>query len=446
MGEQKKSEKNKSKAFRVIIGFLICAVFISAGFTGMNQLSASKKGAEKKKPSETRLEVETMPAEKQNISLVAKGYGEAYPVNVMTISPEVSGRVVEASDRLNQGEIINKGEFLFKIDSTDYEIDAEKATIKVTLQQNKISRLTVESENDQARLASVKRNTQLAKTEFLRLKTLYEKEKVGSLSSVDQAEQTFNSLLDTEKNLVKTIALYPLLIAEAQSNLEEARSDLKTARLNVQRCTLSAPFTGRIKEESIEKGKHINIGTNALVLADDTVLEIQVPLSDKDAFQILHLRKSDSPASWYSGLKNRKCVVRTVTGEVSNSVDAVIDRIVKYDSASRTLFVAVRVDQDIPTESRIPVMDGMFCVVSISGKVMEDAVKIPKTAVNSDDTIYLVIQNRLKTFPVNVVMEDGDYSYITGTLETGDRIITTKLVNPLENSLLTDLNSTGDLR
>ncbi|MCP4020957.1 MAG: hypothetical protein GY729_03870 [Desulfobacteraceae bacterium] len=40
----------------------------------------------------------------------------------------------------------------------------------------------------------------------------------------------------------------------AQNNLEHVRSDLKTTQLNIQRCIIIAPFTGRIKQESADKG------------------------------------------------------------------------------------------------------------------------------------------------------------------------------------------------
>ena len=43
---------------------------------------------------------------------------------------------------------------------------------------------------------------------------------------------------------------------------------------------------------------------------------------------------------------------------------------------------------------------------------------------------------RLKTRNVQVARVDGDYAYISGGLKNGDRVIVTRLVDPLENILL----------
>lgn len=421
-----------------------CTMVIWAGVAGMNLLAASKKEPAQKKIIKKNLSVTTIPVLKQDTAVYVSGYGQAKPVNLVDISPEISGKIVQKYKTLDQGRVVQKGELLFRIDSTDYETEAEKADIKVKLQENQISQLQLSFKKDQERLETIRKSTRLAKTEFSRLKQLYEKERVGTLSNVEQAEQSYNTLLDTERNMVKSVALYPLQIAQAQSNLSDAMSDLKTAQLNVKRCLLTAPFTGRIKEESIQMGGYIAKGSRGMILADDTALEIEVPLSEQDAFEILGLRSNGSNFTWFSDPANMECHVETVGQTLSASVPAKVDRIVKYDPDSRSIYIAVRIygDGRFSTDSVPPVVDGMFCKVSLKVKTVSDAVKIPVALLNSDNTIYLARNNRLTTLPVTRIMEDGDNIYISGDFEPQDQIITTKLSHPVENRVLEIADST----
>ncbi|MCF8068580.1 MAG: biotin/lipoyl-binding protein [Desulfobacterales bacterium] len=437
--------KNLKLSRKSLFITVACFLVIAFGITGMNSLAASKKEPDRKETIIKKMSVTTIPAVEEDIPVSVTGYGQANPVYITEISPQVSGRIIEKHIVLDEGGIVKKGDTLFKIDATDYEIDAEKAEIRVRLQENQIEQFKVSCEKDQGRLTAVKQNTALAKSEFSRLKTLYENDRVGTLSAVEEAEQSYNSLLDTEKSLEKTIDLYPLQIAEAQNNLADAKSDLKTARLNVKRCIVTAPFSGRIKEASIETGTYITTGTLALILADDRTLEIQVPLSDKDAFEFLGLQGGQEEASPLTSLQQIECRVETVTGNVFADFPATLHRVVKYDSNSRTIWIAVRVIQeDIGnTGISLSLMDGMFCKVFFKGKALKDTVKIPASIFNSDNTVYLVRDQKLKILPVNKIMEDGDHVYVSGEFQSRDQIITTTLANPIENTALDIINSDG---
>ncbi len=46
------------------------------------------------------------------------------------------------------------------------------------------------------------------------------------------------------------------------------------------------------------------------------------------------------------------------------------------------------------------------------------------------------MQNRLKTVPVEVARVEGDAAYVKEGLNPGDIVITTRLIDPLENALL----------
>jgi hypothetical protein len=71
---------------------------------------------------------------------------------------------------------------------------------------------------------------------------------------------------------------------------------------------------------------------------------------------------------------------------------------------------------------------------------LENAFQVPRSAVSFKNTVFMAKNRRLKTIPVEVARVDNDFAYITGGLSDGDRVITTRLVDPLENASLEILN------
>ena len=427
-----KFNKKNSPVLKGILMSLVCVAILATGFGGMRLMAETKKAPSIKPTIKKGMSVTSISVLKQAVAVTAVGYGQAEPVREDVISPRVYGIVMEKNPNLDPGGRVEKDEILFKIDATDYEITAEKASIQVELRNNQIEQLKVSFKKDKGRLDAIQQNTRLARQEFLRLKQLYKNSRVGTLSARDSAEQTYNSLLDTEKNLKKSLDLYPLQIAEAQANLADEKANLKATRLDVNRCVIVAPFSGRIKESSVETGAHVSTGFSALILCDDRILEIKVPLSDREAFEVLNLR-GDSKSPGRLDVKNLTCRVEIVTGHKNSSIKGTVHRVIKYDSDSRTLTLAARVYQEDMAGAALPLMDGMFCKIIFTGPVIEDLVKIPANALNSNQTVYLDRAHQLKTLDVTQVMADGDHVYVTGGFLNGDRIITTQLNNPFEN-------------
>ncbi len=139
----------------------ICTGIIMAGAVITAILINIAPPPEKKEVEKKRLQVEVLTAEKKDYPVFIKAYGEAGSMRVVHISPEISGKVASIHPGLESGEIIKKGELLFKIDSESYE-----ATINT----------------GKKRLNILERSSELAKKEYDRVKKLFEQNNVGSVS------------------------------------------------------------------------------------------------------------------------------------------------------------------------------------------------------------------------------------------------------------------------
>jgi multidrug efflux pump subunit AcrA (membrane-fusion protein) len=433
--------KAKRPVQNIIFRILTCILILAAGIFGMISLASQKKPPAAAENEEHALRVEAIRAQPADAPVVITGYGEVHTLKVVPLSPEVSGTIVAIHPRLDTGEIIPMGETLFRIDTRNYDAAVKEARAAEMQWKNTIKRLEKQFSIDRQRLSTLQRNRELAELEFHRRQSLFQKNKVGTRSAVEKAEQAFNAAMDQVDQLNKALALYPIQIKEAQSSLASARARLSVAAVNLDRCTVAADFDARVKSVSIEEGQYVASGQQALTLADDSTLEIHVPLDSRDARQWLQFNGSrkHGKATWFTGLEPVICSIRWTEANGSPAWQGCLHRVVRFDRQTRTLTVAVRIDFHDATghgTQGLPLVEGMFCCVDIPGKTLKNIYRLPNWAVSYKNTIYKIQDSRLKTVPVKVARVEGDTAIVSHGLQPGDLVVSTRLADPLENILL----------
>jgi RND family efflux transporter MFP subunit len=433
--------KPQRPVVNILMRIVICIVILGLGVLGMTQLASLKKPPAEVAVTERPVRVHARTVHPEDVPVFITGYGEAKTITEVVIAPEISGQVVAKHPRLHTGEIINEGETLFKIDPRNYQAACDEARASVAQLVSSVDRLKKQYTIDRERYKTLLRNQELSRAEFSRLQRLYENDKVGTRSGVENAEKGYNTAMDQADQMKRAIELYPIQIKETQSSLASARARMDLARANLDRCAMKAPFSGRIKAVSLEKGQFVSPGQQVLTLADDSTLEIRVPLDSRDARQWLQFQKTPTTAgmAWFADLKKVPCEIRWTENKAGHTWVGKLHRVVKFDQKTRTLTVAVRIDSDHLTaqvDSRLPLVEGMFCSVRIPGKTLAGVFRLPRQAVSFEKTIHVVVDNRLRTRPVTVVRIDGENTYVSEGLRAGDTVITTRLVDPLEDTLV----------
>ncbi|MBN1833235.1 MAG: efflux RND transporter periplasmic adaptor subunit [Deltaproteobacteria bacterium] len=435
------SENESKPKNRILFRVIMVSAIIFAGIVIAGGFVAIRKPPPQMAIPEPTLQVEVLDAKPENVPVVITGYGEAKALNIVSIAPEVSGRVVQVHPRLEAGEVIEKGEVIFRIDPRDYEAAHIEARANVTQMENSLKRMKRQYEIDRERLKTIQRTCELSKQQYERVKKLFEEDKVGTQSGVDQAEQTLNNAADQQEQMAKAVELYPLQIKENESSLLSAKSRMETAEIRLERCTVKAPFNGRIKSVSIEEGQYVSPGMSVITLADDSVLEMQIPLDSRDANNWLPFDDNSDNTSnaWVRGLKKVECKVRWTESTSAEYWKGTLDRVVKFDEQTRTVTVAIRIEgaEALSIDhGSLPLIEGMFCSVEIPGKILEDVYRVPRWAVSFENTVYVAIDSKLKTIPVEVARSQGEEAFVSEGLKPGDRVITTRLIDPMENTKL----------
>ncbi|MCD6288327.1 MAG: hypothetical protein J7M12_04355 [Candidatus Hydrogenedentes bacterium] len=429
-----------------------CVVAILLAGVAVNRILTHLKKPPAAAPVEERaLHVKATRVEAENVPVTITGYGEARTLNVVPISAEVAGRIVEIHPNLEVGCVIPRGDTLFVIDPRTYSEAVDESRASVKQLENSIARIKTQFDKDKSRLGTLSRSRDLARAEFDRVRKLFVNNKVGTQSGVDAAERAYNAAKDLVDQMERALAVYPIQIREMADSLDAARARLKIAEINLGRTRVVAPFDARVVTVNLEKDQYVGPGTPTplLTLADDSVLEISVPLDSRDARRWLQFdgERVDERSAWFSGLKRVACTVRWTDDKANHTWRGTLDRVERFDSKSRTLTVAVRIkgaDAVSADPDRLPLVDGMFCEIEIPGRTIEDAFRVPSWAVSFKNTVYRSVDGRLRTTPVEVGWRHGDSVYITGGLQEGDIVVTTRLVNPLENSLLDIMIENGE--
>lgn len=142
---------------------------------------------------------------------------------VVTMAPEVAGRIVELPVMDNQ--FVHKGGVLMVIDPTDYRIAVSLA---------------------EAAVKQAQANLQNAQSEARRRRNLLEQRAVS-----EEEKQTFD-----------TKAL------DAEAQYQQARANLDQARVNLERTQIRSPVNGYVTNLLAQLGDYVSVGENQISLVD----------------------------------------------------------------------------------------------------------------------------------------------------------------------------------
>ncbi|CAK8715946.1 RND family efflux transporter, MFP subunit [Candidatus Electrothrix aarhusensis] len=375
----------------VLLRIILCLLILAGGIFGMKKLKHMKKPPQKVERKEPALPVQVVWVQAKTVPVSISGYGEIVSRTEVTLPAEVAGRVTFAYQDLQVGAVIRKGEILYRMNEQDFRLNLESA---------------------QARLKSLTRDLELARKEYTRVRNLYAKKKVGTQSTVEKGEQAVNAI---------------------SNQIIQVKQSIDQAKLQLSRCVIRAPFTGRITELAVDQDEYVTPGKNLLTLTDDSDLEIQVPLDSRDALEWLRFQSSKEGQAWFGLPEKTGCTV-TWTEKENVHVQGSLDRVIRFDPQTRSLTVAIRLQPDM--DASFSLVQGMFCRVDIEGRSLENVFVLPRAAVSFEQTVYVVQEDRLRTRKVEVARTEESTAFITDGLKEGEQVIVTRLENPLENSLV----------
>jgi len=408
------------RAFVVVLAALLIAAL----------LVILRPKAERQVPVETGRLVEVFPAKAEEVQIYIEAYGTVEPRETLKLVAEVRGQIVETHASFKEGGFVTKGTRLIQIDPRTYQLHVQRYNVQVKQAQAEIKRLEQEVLNLKARIKIASSDVSLAKGEYFRLKKLIDR-KVIAQSTLDKAEQQYLASLERLQALENQLALTGPQKEQLLAQRDMAGVLYQEARLDLERCGISAPFDGWVLEKWIEVGQHVNVGQDLgrIYSAGQLDIEVRIPVKE---------------FKWFpDGLNSVAGLEADIIFENQDAQETWPGRVsrikAEMDDKTRTLPVVVEVEAKAPSagyRDALHLRPGMFVTVKIKGKVIDQAFVLPRHVVYPGDMVYTVEDDRLKIKSVNVLRTYKDSVIVSEGLSNGEHIIKTPLSSVTDGMLV----------
>ena len=239
----------------------------------------ARQGPQRIPPEERTASVRTVPATSVDAVPRALGYGNVKPGKVWEAVAEVSGTVIFRHPELQRGAILPAGTELLRIDPADYRLAVAQIEANIRAVEAQIAVLEARAVNTRRSLAIEERSVALGRAQLERTRELLRRGAV-SQSEGDREERSVLAGEQVVQNLRNAATLLPAERAVQEAARDQLRAQLETARRNLSRTTIAAPFTCRIAAVNVELAQFAAKG-QILVEADSLdVAEViaQVPI------------------------------------------------------------------------------------------------------------------------------------------------------------------------
>jgi len=210
-------------------------------------------------------------------------------------------------------------------------------------------------------------------------------------------------------------------LANAKAALEAAVAALEKARLDVQRCTIRAPFNSTILEKHVDLGARVSptspllrvVGTDEYWIEAAVSVEelgwLDIPKAGEQGGSIVHIY---NPTVWGPDVRRQGRVLRLL-GEV--------------ERAGRLAQVLVRVRDplSIDDEAEPVLLNGSYVRMEIQGKILENVIEIERSHLRDGDRVWVMNDaDELDIRQVKVVFRGKDAVYISEGIVDGERMVT----------------------
>lgn len=372
---------------------ILAVLTVLVAVAGAALLVMSKPQPERAEVQKPEVRVQVMRARPGAQEITVTAMGEVKPAHELVVQPEVPGRVIDRSDNLIPGGIVQKGEVLVRIDGRDQT--AVLAAQRAAVAQAQLS------------LADERTRKEVAVSEWGK-----------QVSGLDKESADF--------------ALREPHAESAKASLASAREQLARAKRDLGRTAVRAPFDAVVREVSVEPGQVAGTQTRlaTLVNVDRYWVEVAVPVAN-----LAHL---DIPGVNVAGLRGSPArVIHEAGPGVTIERQGYVERLLTgVDSRGRLarLLIAVEDPLALGTELQsrpLPLLLGSFVRVELGGQPIDQGVKIPRTALVDGKFVWLVADSKLTRREITVLWRDAK-SVIAQGFQGGESVLVTPLAAPTE--------------
>lgn len=198
--------------------------------------------------------------------------GTVVPYREVQIASEVAGRIVEKPDKTRSGNLVKKGQLLFRISPTDYELEVQRLQHLKEQEAASLRELDQDSSNAQRMLKLADEELKLAEAEVRRLESL--PNSFASQTELDVARRSRLTSMNQRTTVQNQLQTFETRRARLQLAEKLAATQLQQAELNLARTEVLAPVDGRIVRDQAELDSFVQRGSSLIMLEDTEKIEV----------------------------------------------------------------------------------------------------------------------------------------------------------------------------
>jgi RND family efflux transporter MFP subunit len=381
------NEAPKKRRFRFPLPLLILAGGLAAAFG----LVASRPQPDRTPTPRVAPSVRVETLTPRSEPIFVEGTGTVRPTSEIQLSAEVSGRVISLSPRMVRGGSFQVGDTLLIVDGQSYT--------------NAVAIARAEVEQREVEVQIAEQEQVIAREEYLLLQ-----QRTGRAVVADTSRSA-------------QLALQQPQVEAAQASLHRAEAQLADAVLDRNRTVVTAPFSGRVRTESVDVGQFITSGQAFADIYSTDAVEVDVSISTRQALLIEDL--------WAGATDTRiPATVRADFGDQSFTWEGYVENASgALDPTTRTVEIVVRVPDPFDVEDdRPPLLVGSYARATIEGRRPGTYYAVPRPALRSGPTVWVVdSDSRIRSIAVDVIQEVEDTVFLRADVEPDTRIVVSDL-------------------
>jgi HlyD family secretion protein len=333
-----KPQKRRKIIIFSVIGLVLVALMLVAVF-------------KKRAPVIT---VQTEKVSRHSLTNLVVANGQIQPVVQVTISPEVSGEIVDLP--VKEGQSVKKGDLLLKIKPDVYVAAVNQAKAGY---ESAVAAKTSAAANLEKAEADYKRNLAL-----FNIKLLSESDFVGFKAARDVAKAQLDS-------------------ADDQVNVAKAQVD--NAEEQLAKTTILSPLTGTITSLNSEVGERVlgtiqNIGTSIMTISDLNQIEARVNVGEMD---VVGIRPGEKARLEVDAFKDHK-FTGVVTDVANSALGSDLSSSLGSSSSSQSSQQATQFQVRIRvSEKESAFRPGMSVTAEIETEYRTNALTVPLASVTT---------------------------------------------------------------
>jgi RND family efflux transporter MFP subunit len=391
---QSRSDARTAPGLAVTLAVAIVACSVLA-LTACSKTSGKQVDNTASRPVAVRVVAVELRQIRRNVESV----GSLFPLEEVTVSSEVEGRVEQVL--VDVGDHVSAGQTIVKVVPTELQLtlDQQRASLQQARARLGLSEKGEDFKDVRGAPEVKKAAADLADAEqkFQRAKTLYEKG-LSPKQNLDEAESHFNAARAAYDLAVQTVE-------NLRAQLTQSRAATALAQKKVGDSIIRAPFAGQVKERPVTQGQYLKVQTPVMVIVNVDPMRVRMRVPEKMAAWVKTGQQVTVSVEAYPG--------RAFSGKITRINPSV-------DQQTRAFEVEALI------ENREAVLKpGFFVKATIPSSFVADALFVPQDALLYVYGVYKVFVldgNTVKEKEVKIGERSGDDVEIVEGLAQGERV------------------------